>query len=232
MTQMTPHTGDDDAAQLWLGLLRTGTAEQKANARERLASIFEQRGMTEEALDLLISNVRAGVQNADIYRWIARLYRAQGDDLTAMQAAAEAAKYLPPSPPPITDHTVVMPRPDFPPYQPPYQSPPPLPPPAPMAPYQQPAYPQQQPQQQWGQPYGQPLYAPQPVQIHNVIQNNVMMRTGASHPPMILRLIYFLFFGWYIGFFWIGLALFLFLPVITFPLAIWMLNRTGYAFFL
>jgi hypothetical protein len=50
--------------------------------------------MYEEAADLLGANVRDGVRNADIFRWLARLYRAQGDEVTAMQAAAEAAKYM------------------------------------------------------------------------------------------------------------------------------------------
>jgi predicted Zn-dependent protease len=79
---------DDEAAQHWLKLLRDGDGEQKIQAREQLAAIFERRGMHEEATDLLVSNVRDGVRNADIFRWLARLYRAQGDEVTAMQAAA------------------------------------------------------------------------------------------------------------------------------------------------
>jgi hypothetical protein len=98
---------DDEAAQHWLTLLRSGTDEQEIQAREQLAAIFERRGMFEEATDLLVSNVRAGVQNADIFRWLARLYRAQGDEVTAMQAAAEAAKYLPPATP-ITEPVTAM----------------------------------------------------------------------------------------------------------------------------
>ena len=99
---------DDEAAQHWLMLLRNGSDDQKIQAREQLATIFERRGMAEEATDLLVANVRAGVQNADIFRWLARLYRAQGDEVTAMQAAAEAAKYLPPSTPAAEPTTVVM----------------------------------------------------------------------------------------------------------------------------
>ena len=88
---------DDEAAQHWLMVLRDGDAAQKCQAREQLAAIFERRGMFEEATDLLVSNIRDGVRNADVFRWLARLYRAQGDEVTAMQAAAEAAKYMPPS---------------------------------------------------------------------------------------------------------------------------------------
>ena len=89
-------SNEDEAAQAWLTVLRDGTHVQKIQAREHLASIFERRRMHEEAIDLLISNVRQGVRNADIFRWLARLHRAQGDEVMAMQAAAEAAKYLPP----------------------------------------------------------------------------------------------------------------------------------------
>ena len=92
---------DDEAAQHWLILLRDGDADQKIAAREQLAAVFERRGMLEEAADLLASNVRDGVRSADIFRWLARLYRAQGDEVTAMQAAAEAAKYLRSAGPPI-----------------------------------------------------------------------------------------------------------------------------------
>lgn len=92
-------TNDDEAAQHWLAVLRNGSASDRIQAREQLATIFEQRGMFEEATELLISNVHDGVRSADVFRWLARLYRAQGQDMLAMQSAAEAAKYLPPSSP-------------------------------------------------------------------------------------------------------------------------------------
>lgn len=88
------YTNDEDDAQHWLMVLRDGTSTQRIEARSRLARIFEKRGMIEEATDLLVSNVRAGARNADIFRWLARLYKAQGQDLLSVQAAAEAAKYL------------------------------------------------------------------------------------------------------------------------------------------
>ena len=102
-------SNDDEAAQYWLGVLRNGSDTDRINAREQLADIFEQRGMFEEATELLISNIHDGVRTSDIFRWLARLYRAQGQEMLAMQSAAEAAKYLPPSspsghfPPPQTD---------------------------------------------------------------------------------------------------------------------------------
>jgi predicted Zn-dependent protease len=98
---------DDDAAQHWLTLLRDGDADQKIAAREQLATIFEHRGMHEEAAELLVANVKAGVRNADIFRRLARLFRAQGDEVTANQAAAEAAKYLPTRPPAVSEPAAV-----------------------------------------------------------------------------------------------------------------------------
>lgn len=75
-----------------------GDADHKIAAREQLAGIFERRGMFEEAADLLVSNVRDGVRNADIFRWLARLFRAQGDEVTASDdarvATAEVATCL------------------------------------------------------------------------------------------------------------------------------------------
>lgn len=90
-------TNDDEAAQHWLTVLRDGGADQKIQAREQLAAIFERRGMLEEATDLLVANVHDGVKTADTFRWLARLYQGQGQEVLAMQAAAEAAKYLPPT---------------------------------------------------------------------------------------------------------------------------------------
>jgi len=90
---------DDQAdIQYWLSQLRDRTDAERIAARVELARIFEQRGMFEEATDLVVSNVRAGARDAETFRWLARLYRAQGDENLAMQAAAEAAKYftLPP----------------------------------------------------------------------------------------------------------------------------------------
>lgn len=93
---------DGDDPQRWLVALRDGLPWQKVEARERLADIFERRGMLEEATELLVANAQAGAGSAELFRWLSRLYRAQGDELTAMQAAAEAAKYITPQSPPAT----------------------------------------------------------------------------------------------------------------------------------
>jgi hypothetical protein len=113
MTMLSPQFSDDDeAAQYWLDVLHRGHRDQKIEARHQLAQIFERRGMYPEATDLLISNVGAGVKNADIYRWLARLYKTQGQEVMAMHAAAEAAKYMT-GPPPWTPQpsvaTVIQP---------------------------------------------------------------------------------------------------------------------------
>lgn len=102
-------SNDDEAAEHWLTVLRDGNPEQKRRARERLAEIFERRQMFEEATELLISNIRDGERTADVFRWLARLYRAQGDEALAAQAAAEAAKYLAPMPGPLPGATAPLP---------------------------------------------------------------------------------------------------------------------------
>lgn len=110
MSMSVNYSNDDEAAQAWLRMLRDGNDDQKIVAREQLASIFERKGMYEEATELLISNVHDGVRSADIFRWLARLYRYQGQEVLAMQAAAEAAKYMTASrTPAVDDWTLVLP---------------------------------------------------------------------------------------------------------------------------
>jgi hypothetical protein len=109
MTTPPPSFANEvDEAQYWIRVGRDGTPGQKIEARSALARIFERRGMFEEATELLISNVQNGLQNAEIFRWLARLYRAQGIEVLAMQAAVAAAKYLPVLPVPATDETVMI----------------------------------------------------------------------------------------------------------------------------
>jgi hypothetical protein len=85
--------GEDRETEQWLATLRTGTAERQIEARAALARIFEQRGMLAEATDLLVANVEAGFLNGPIFRWLERLYRAQGHENRAGCAAVEARKY-------------------------------------------------------------------------------------------------------------------------------------------
>jgi predicted Zn-dependent protease len=93
---MAGEDADHEQAQRWLSALRDGTDAEKIAARRGLARVFEQRGMREEAIDLLEQNVRAGVRNGEIFRWLAQLYRELGEDALSLEALIEAAKYQPP----------------------------------------------------------------------------------------------------------------------------------------
>ena len=86
---------DSQEVQLWLGWLRDGSDTQKVAARRGLAQVFEQRGMPEEAIELLENNVRVGVRSSEEIRWLARLYHEQGDEPRSVEALAEAARYQP-----------------------------------------------------------------------------------------------------------------------------------------
>src|SRR2546430_1950838 len=85
---------DDEArVQGWLDALRDGSAEDKRQARRRLADVFEHRLRFEEATELLKANVRDGEHTEGVFRTLARLYRLLGDDARSRQAEAEATKY-------------------------------------------------------------------------------------------------------------------------------------------
>jgi hypothetical protein len=69
-----------------------------------------------------------------------------------------------------------------------------------------------------------------PVIINNVIQNNVV----AARPTLgiVVRALYFIFWGWWFGFAWLGLGILLCCTIIGIPLGLLMLAKTGDAFFL
>jgi len=79
----------------WLVTLRDGTVVEKIRARRGLAYVFEQRGMMAEATELLERNVASGVNSPETLRWLARLYRVQGDREHAVVAEAEASRRRP-----------------------------------------------------------------------------------------------------------------------------------------
>jgi hypothetical protein len=87
-------TTHDHQAQAWLADLRDSTDSAKVVARRGLARTFEQRGMLEEATDLLTANIKAGAADAATYRWLAQLYRAQGEVAMSEVAAAEASRLV------------------------------------------------------------------------------------------------------------------------------------------
>ena len=78
--------------QRWLDVLRAGSEVEKLGARRGLAGVFEQRGMLEEAIELLETNVQAGVRSAETLRWLSRLYQAQGDEVRSLAAAVTASQ--------------------------------------------------------------------------------------------------------------------------------------------
>jgi uncharacterized membrane protein YccF (DUF307 family) len=68
-------------------------------------------------------------------------------------------------------------------------------------------------------PYPQPMYMP---------QTNVNVNIGYQQKkqiPMIIRIVYFLCIGMYLGMFWLGVALFLCCTIIGLPLGLMMLNQ-------
>ena len=85
-------SSEDEEAQHYLGLLRDGTPEQKIAARERLAPIFERRGLLDEAAECYETNIRAGVRDRETYERLAAVYRRQGREELADEVLAEAHK--------------------------------------------------------------------------------------------------------------------------------------------
>jgi len=79
--------------ECWLATLRDGTVSEKIGARCGLAYVFEQRGRVVEATELLETNVANGVRSPQTFRWLARLYRAQGDLESAVAVEAAASRY-------------------------------------------------------------------------------------------------------------------------------------------
>jgi len=97
---------------------------------------------------------------------------------------------------------------------------------------QQPAYPQpqyQSPPMQQPAPYPppgmQPMYPPQGAQP--MMQQTTVVNVNVQHkgPGLFVRAIYYIFIGWWLGFFWLNLGFFLCFLVVTLPLGLIMLNR-------
>jgi uncharacterized membrane protein YccF (DUF307 family) len=56
-------------------------------------------------------------------------------------------------------------------------------------------------------------------------QGNVVFVSGGSGPGLLVRVIWFLFIGWWVGFLWITLAYLFIVLIITIPIGVMMLNR-------
>ena len=89
---MPAESADEQRIQRWLDVLRDGGEADKIAARRGLARVFEQRGMLAEAIELLETNVEAGVRSAETLRWLSRLYQAQGDEANSLAAAVTASQ--------------------------------------------------------------------------------------------------------------------------------------------
>jgi hypothetical protein len=100
---------DGPQIQRWLETLRSGSALDKLDARRGLAGVFEGREMYAEAIDLLEANVLAGARSAHTLRWLARLYGADGDEVSSFQVAVAASRLATDTAPPsggagVPDH--------------------------------------------------------------------------------------------------------------------------------
>jgi hypothetical protein len=84
--------GEDQQVQYYLTVLRDGAPHQKTRAREKLAAIFERRGMLEEAAELYEMNIQHGTAEADVYERLATVYRRMGREPLAQAAEVEARK--------------------------------------------------------------------------------------------------------------------------------------------
>jgi hypothetical protein len=70
---------DDQQARFYIDQLMIGSEEEKYIARSQLAIIFEQRGMFEEAIELLTTNDSTKPNDVNTLRFLSRLYRESGE---------------------------------------------------------------------------------------------------------------------------------------------------------
>jgi hypothetical protein len=185
-----------------LEILQSGTEAERITARFYLADIFEQRGMIQEAVELLEGNARAGVSDPRLYTALISHYRTLGRYADADSAMAYAATMMSRQAPPVPPAPALPPTPAY------------------SQPYAQPA-----------QPINITV-SPQMTNHTVVQNTVTVGAAAKNSPPFIVRLIYFLLIGCWFGFVWIGIALFLMILIITIPMGIWMLNRTSKAFIL
>lgn len=78
MPQDQSFANEDEEARYWLTLLRDGSKSQKGVARKRLAGVFQQRNMLDEAIELLELNERDGLSDSESVAWLRSLRGAQG----------------------------------------------------------------------------------------------------------------------------------------------------------
>ena len=63
-------------------------------------------------------------------------------------------------------------------------------------------------------------------------ENEMVQGTGQQQLPLVLRIIWFVFVGWWFSLLWINVAYFLSAIIITLPAGFWMFNRLPFVTFL
>lgn len=84
---------DEQRVARWLDWLRDGSDGDKIAARRGLAGVFKERGMVDEAIELLERNVEAGAHGAETLRWLSRLYEARDRGAKSVQAGEPALQH-------------------------------------------------------------------------------------------------------------------------------------------
>jgi len=90
---------------------------------------------------------------------------------------------------------------------------------------------QGQPQQRWTPPPPQ-FYPPRPVPLPYQPyppqqQPQLTVNVARQETPMVIRLLYFLFIGWWLGLLWVSIAVCLICTIIGAPAGFIMLAMTG-----
>jgi uncharacterized membrane protein YccF (DUF307 family) len=99
-------------------------------------------------------------------------------------------------------------------------------PPQQQTPYPPQPYPPQPMQQPAPYPPGmQPMYPQQGAQP--MMQQSSVVNVNIQHkgPSFLVRVIYYIFIGWWLGYFWLNLGFLLCFFIVTLPLGLIMLNR-------
>lgn len=65
-----------------------------------------------------------------------------------------------------------------------------------------------------------------------IVQNLIQQAPTRATLGTLVRALYFVFFGWYVGFLWVAAALVICATIVGLPIGILMLTKTSQAFFL
>jgi uncharacterized membrane protein YccF (DUF307 family) len=93
-----------------------------------------------------------------------------------------------------------------------------------IQPYQQPWTPQPQMYPSQMQPYPQQMPMYQPI-IAPQMNNVVVVNVNKSSSNFLVRALWYIFIGWWLGYFWLSIGYFFCFTIIGLPLGLMMLNR-------